>query len=393
MIEPPLPALAACACLLGSVWLPLPSGAEEASQQPSVELTGSFKTLYVNTRTPVNRERYWSDLNRFRLELDARLNSTVSATAIIDNEFLLGSLIETAEFQAAKELETNNRWDLDNLVVDNDDLVWRANAYRAYATFDFDSAKVIAGRQRIAWGTGRIWNPTDLFNPISPLQVERNLREGIDGLSAEYFLGPLSSVNLVYALGETSDQNSLALRAGTNIGGYDVGVMGGSFREDNVVGVDFGGSIGAVGLRGEATYTNPDTGSAFTRLVLSVDYSWPNTLYVLVEYLYNGGNFADSGLSDAELEARERFFNGEIVTQNKNFVATGVGYELTPLLRLDGVSIYDIDDGSLFVSPTLSWNLRSNLDWLVGGQFFGGSDDSEYGDNDTLFFTSLKVYF
>lgn len=359
----------------------------------SLDVSGSFKSLLSRATTPVREERYWSDLNRLKLNIDGRLNEMISAKAIIDNEFLIGTLIDTQDFQDAKEFRTNTRWDLDNLVADNDDLVWRANVYRAYLQLDFAQANVVAGRQRIAWGTGRIWNPTDLFNPISPLQIERSQREGVDGLSAEYFLGTLTSINLVYALGETSEQNSLALRAGTNVGGYDVGIMGGSFRSDSVIGFDFGGNIGAAGLRGEATFTDPDSGSSFTRLVLSVDYSWPNTVYLLAEYLYNGGNLKGSGVSDAEIEARERFFNGEIITENKNFLATGLGYELTPLLRIDGVSIYDIDEGSIFLTPSLTWNALTNLDLTVGGQFFAGDEDSEYGDNDSVFFTSLKVYF
>jgi len=379
-----------CLSLLLVGLLPL---AAVADDYPIYNFSGSFKSLLSASRAPLDGSRYESDLNRLKLDFDARLNDVVQFKAVVDNEFLLGSVIDTTEFQAAKTFRTNTRWDLTTLVVDNDDLVWRASVYRVYLKLAFDKANVVAGRQRIAWGTGRVWNPTDLFNPISPLRIEQAQRDGVDALSAEYFIGKLSSVNLVYAAGSNSDRDSVGVRLGTNWRGYDFAFMAGDFRQDTVVGADFGGSIGDAGFRGEATYTDPDQGRSFTRLVLSTDYSWPNTLYLLLEYLHNGGNLAGSGVADIVIEGRQRFFDGEIVTRNKNFVATGIGYEFTPLVRIDGLAIYDVDDKSWFVTPSLGWNIRQNLDFSLGVQLFSGDNASEYGDKDNVYYTSIKVYF
>jgi hypothetical protein len=373
------------------------TGTAATADDAEYSLSGSFKSLWTASETPVNGDQYWSDINRLKLDLDAKFNDVVSAKVIVDNEFLVGTIIDTEEFQFAKELESNTRWDLDNLVVDDGDFVWRAAVYRAFVKLAFEKANVIAGRQRIAWGTGRIWNPTDLFNPISPLQIEQSQRVGVDALSAEYFFGDLGSVSIVYALGDESnpavDRDSAGLRIGTNIGGYDIGIMGGEFRDDEVIGFDFGGNIGDAGFRGEATLTDPDQGSSFARVVLSADYSWPNSLYLLIEYLHNGGNLGNSAVSDAVIDARQRFFDGEIVTRNKNFVATGVGYELTPLIRLDGLAIYDLEDDSVFVNPAFGWNILTNLDLALGAQFFAGDADSEYGDSENLYYASLKIFF
>jgi len=362
---------------------------------PQYRFSGSFQSLATASETPINRDKYWSDLNRLRLDFDARFNRIVQFNTVIDNEFLIGSIIDTEEFQLVKDLglDSNTRWDLDTLVVDNEDLVWRASVYRVFLKLAFEKANVIAGRQRIAWGTGRIWNPTDLFNPVSPLQIDQSQRDGVDSLSAEYFMGDLSSVNGVYALGQESDEDSVGARFGTNIKGYDLGLIVADIRQDGVVGADFGGNIGDAGFRGEATYTDRDQGDGYSRLVLSADYSWPNTVYLLVEYFYNGGNLGDTNVPDEIIEARARRYNGEIITKNKNFLATALGYEFTPLIQFNGLTIYDIDGGGWFVSPSLRWNMFANLDLTAGVQLFAGDADSEYGDDDNVYYLKLNIFF
>ena len=357
-------------------------------------VSGSYKNLLTISRTPVLKDDFWSDLNRLKLDFDFDISETSHIKAIVDNELLLGSLLETTEFRLGKEPDSGNRWDLDHIFIDNDKLYGRINVYRLYLNLDFRHVDVTAGRQRIAWGTGRLWNPTDLFNPISPLQIERNQRDGVDALNVEFFPGALSSLSLVYAAGDKSRNDSFGFRAGSNFKGYDYSVMAGEFRQDRVVGFDFGGNIGDAGFRGEATYTQPDEGENFWRGVLSWDYSFQSTLYLLFEYLYNGGN---TGRPDESLQnltnVNQRSFSGEIVTQNRNFVAMGLGYEWTPLLRTDGLMIYDVDDGSAFFGPSVTYNLRSDLDWITGLQLFAGPRDSEYGDSSNLLYSSIQFFF
>jgi len=380
--------------LMGLVGLLIPL-AGIAADKTEFQFSGSFQSLGTVSETPVSREDYWSDLNRLRLDFGARFNSFVAATAVIDNEFLIGSIIDTDDFQLVKDsdLDSNTRWDWDNLVVDNEDLVWRASVYRAFLKFTSEDLNVVAGRQRIAWGTGRLWNPTDVFNPVSPLQIDKSQRDGIDGLSAEYFVGDLSSIELVYALGQESELDSLGARFGTNIGGYDIGLLVGDIRESELVGVDFGGNIGNAGFRGEATYRKPDNGSGYSQIVLSLDYSWPNSVYFLLEYFYNGGNLGDTDIPDEIIDARGRRFNGEIVTKNSNFLATALGYDFTPLVRFDGLVIYDVDQGGLFFGPSVNWNIIPNLDLRLGAQLSSGDAESEYGDDTDVYFTSIRVYF
>jgi hypothetical protein len=52
------------------------------------------------------------------------------------------------------------------------------------------------------------------------------------------------------------DESSLAARAGTEVGEYDIAVLGGQVAGDRVIGGDFTGYVGDAGLRGELIYSH-----------------------------------------------------------------------------------------------------------------------------------------
>ena len=62
----------------------------------------------------------------------------------------------------------------------------------------FTNGSVEIGRQRISWGTGRVWNPTDLFNPINPAAYYKIEKDGADAVSFKYAFGNFTDLNLVF---------------------------------------------------------------------------------------------------------------------------------------------------------------------------------------------------
>lgn len=353
----------------------------------SLTLKGSYKSLFTAGKTLLKRD-YWSDLNRLRLEFDLKYSDSFLVKTIYDNEVAIGSLLNKDEFLQAKEARDNALFDLSRNLIDNPDMFWRHALYRLYLTYSGKGFNITAGRQRVAWGQAHIWNPTDLFNPVSPLQIEGGERLGVDALSVEYYFSPLSNLNIVYAPRDESIQMSAGARFRTNVRGYDLSMILGEFRDDRVIGFDFAGNIGDSGFRGEGVFTDQKDEKAFIRFVLSWDYSFPNTLYLLFEYLYNGGSLGKDA-SPASLTG----FSGEIATRNVNLLAAGIGYDLTPLVRLNTYAIYDIDGKSLFLNPVITYNIFTNIDWVLGFQIFTGDMDSEYGGFSNAYYTSLEWYF
>lgn len=381
------------ALMLG--WCVPASGADNAATADArYRLSGSYKNLALVSRTPFLEERFWSDLNRLRLALDADLSERVTFHAVLDNEWLFGTVLDRQEFQLVKDHETDSLIDLNAQVLDRDDVLWRASLYRMHFDFNLPQAKLVLGRQRIAWGSGRIWNPVDLFNPISPLAIEPDQRDGVDAVNLEYYPGAFSLLNIVYAAGGERRDDSFGVRAGTQFAGYDVKLMAGEFRRDVVAGLEFAGSVGSSGVRGELTYTDADAGGDFWRAVAGWDHSFPSTLYLMFEYLYNGGNVDNPlGPGGFTLDDNPRVFTSGIATRNRNFLGAAAAYELTPLLQASALLVYDIDDASSFVAPSLVYSVLEDLDLTLGAQLFSGDDTSEYGDQQQVYYASLEWFF
>ncbi len=60
---------------------------------------------------------------------------------------------------------------------------------RLFLDFVKDDFQITVGRQRIAWGTCWVWNPTDLFNPLEVLDFDYEERPATDAL--EFSITPV----------------------------------------------------------------------------------------------------------------------------------------------------------------------------------------------------------
>ena len=69
------------------------------------------------------------------------------------------------------------------------------------------------------------------------------------------------------------------------------------------------------------------------------------------------------------------------------------GYEITPLLKWNNYLVRNLEDRSRYFSPSLAYSIRSDFDWGVGIQFFGGSDGSEYGRFHNAYYTQVQWFF
>jgi hypothetical protein len=341
---------------------------------------GSAKTLLFYLEQ--QNQDVWINLDRLRLDFDLELFSQLQLKLIYDNELILGN--ELNEFQLN---DAPSFLDLDHDLERNDNLLWRHAIYRAYARYFTESIDITLGRQRIAWGVARLWNPIDLFNPTNPLQLEGAEKQGVDAAKVELYLGPLSSLQAVFAPQDKVEEQSVALRYRFTLQKYDLAFMAGEFRDAEVIGGSFDGYLGDGGIRGEITYTYKSPENEFIRAVVGGDYTFANSLYLLMEYLYNGGTVSAVDWLSFQTSS------AEIITRERNFLGFGLGYDITPLVRLDGYFIYDIDQKSTFVGPRLSYSVIENLDLLIGVQLFNGKLDSEFGNLINIYYTQLQWFF
>ena len=359
--------------------------------QAELEVSGYYKNLYVNSRTLgllEPQQPYYLDLNRLRLILKGDLGEETSFNVQYDNEVIVGSYLETNQFLVQKNLPSDTFFNLDRTYADDTSVYARHGFYRAFLDTRVVGMDVRIGRQRIAWGSALFWSPIDIINPFSPTQIEREQRVGVDAVAFDWDYNDLSRLSLVYAAHANPVRDTTALRWRTNIALYDLGVTAGRFRNDSMAGLDFAGQLGPVGLRGEWTQTSSLVDGQYQRVVLGADYSFPNTLSFMVELYYNG-----QGKSDPSDYNFGRLLSGEIQSLARRYVGALVGYDISPIWKLENYYIQNLDDSSDFLYLRLIVSATDNIELAAGTQLFNGSTGSEYGtfeDNVTL---QLQWYF
>jgi hypothetical protein len=173
-----------------------------------------------------------------------------------------------------------------------------------------------------------------------------------------------------------------------NARGVDFSFTGGRFSGDDVIGVDLAGQIGQAGVRAELTRVRSREGKVFARSLVGIDYAFANTLTMSAE-LYHDGSGADSpdGYDFLAL------VTGARQTLAQHYFGLHAGYEITPLLKFNADIVLNLDDHSRFISPSLTYSIRTNLDGSLAVRWFSGPTRSEYAGVPDGVYLSLQWFF
>ena len=261
---------------------------------------------------------------------------------------------------------------------------------RLYFQQNFNFGSFSVGRQRIAWGTGRVWNPMDLFNPINPSAFYKIEKDGADVAAFKYFFGSFTDLDVVVnPMNKWGDSNG-AFRFRTNYGEYDMSVMGGYFDKRIIAGADFAGNLFDAGVRGEGiiSMNKSNIDSNFVKFILGMDYQFTSKFYGLIEYHFNGEGKANR--FNYELS---RLLNGQILNLSKNYLFIQGSYQLHPLISTSLSVNTNLNDGSGFTSALISYNAEENMYLNLGVQYFFGNDFTEYWYYPTSVYVQTEFYF
>lgn len=364
--------------------------------------SGYLKTLYHYTRSPVARRPYWLDLNRARLglELSRRVGEADAAVhADYDHELRAGSWFRTPEYRAAGLREPDSYLDMDQTISTGGSYQYRHRLYRAWAAVEGEQWSARFGRQRVAWGSGKIWNPTDVLNPFEPTSIERDERRGVDSLYLRRGLGALGQAEAAWALGDRWASTDLLGRLRGNAGGTDVAFMGGKVAGSSgswITGGDFSANLWEGNLHGEWTYTQPGTRTSYWRGMLGYEYTLSTTfpvralreLWVLAEYYHNGRGETDPARYQPAL-----LLSGREIALARNYLGLGLQKELHPLVNAEVHQVLNLDDDSHFLNASLAWNAVADLYLTAGLERFAGSRRSEFGRSANLLYLQGQWFF
>lgn len=259
------------------------------------------------------------------------------------------------------------------------------NIDRFYADVQVRNWNLRAGRQRINWGVTPAWNPNDLFNTYNFFDFDYEERPGSDAVKLKFV--PNARSSLEAAISQTTNLPIMAVRYATNVRGYDIQLLAGSYRKQFTAGAGWAGSIGSIGFKGEwQFYGATRQKKAQSILSISADRMFKGNLYLSSGLLYD-----QRGLSEPPETWSSTVFTvtpQRLMPGRWTMLLSGTK-QFTPLFSATLNLIYSPGIRLFILYPALQYNLKTNLDLDLIAQSFwipsGGSTMKSHS-----FFLRLK---
>lgn len=279
---------------------------ELEEKKAKFKLRGQVKALYSFHRTTdylddnpltARSKNLSAGLTRFRLSPEFNYKTMIYAVADIDNEVVLSSYNTSRDFDLYWRPSQFNdfaktSWD----IVNNPNVYYRAKIHRAYVKLSVKHFTATLGRQQIRFGSGRLWNPLDILNPLTPTLVEGgDEQKGTDALRLDFYPDDTTEITLVYnpkrfndrlTLMNYDNQNYIA-RVKTAISDFEFAILGGYINSRWVAGFDITAVVLKGILRGSMIASQAKNENVYFQANGGYEYTFKNGLYLLVEYFYN----------------------------------------------------------------------------------------------------------
>jgi hypothetical protein len=341
-----------------------------------VKASGYLKDFWQYSRSALDERPYNLNTFRARLTLDSSWKSLRSQVSL-DNQVAAGSFFRTREFALFGYAPPKPWLDMEHTVSTGTTNGYGVGAYRAWVGWEDDRALARFGRQRIAWGTGKIWNPLDVLNPYDPTTVELNERRGVDAFYSRLGLGELGQTELVWAPEDRWPEHSLLARGRGHWRGWDGALVFGKVAGSTgslLSGADFAGDFLNGTLHGELGYFVPEVRTPYWRAGLGWDYTFKDDTALVVEWAHFGEGATESRRYD--LAALRR---GRVQGVARNYAGGSLSRDVHPLLKIELFGLVNAEDSSSLWAPGATWNALDDLYLSVSWRRFGGEKADEHG--------------
>jgi hypothetical protein len=286
------------------------------------------------------------------------------------------------------------------------------NLDRAYLTWSPAAFDLYAGRQPLAFGSGRSVNPTDILAPYPFGTIDTEERRGVDALRLKAPNGEMGEFDAGWLPGRrwARDEGAGFLRGRGRAGGADLTLLAAAFRGNLMAGADIEREWGGAMLRAEAarvwtgSFGGREPGEDFDRLTAGAEYNFGllGGTDAWLEYHYNGaGAAAPAGY--AALAARTAYREANVYLLGRHYLAAGAGAQVSPLVSAGVAVMVNLGDSSFYATPSLDWNAAENLYIGAGALLPSGPrarfngltacPASEFGLYDRSLYASARFYF
>lgn len=282
---------------------------------PGNILTADQQSLRLMAEQRSEEDEWSVHLRTLRLHSDGLGIVPQSSSALFRYAELGGDLIDESDGTES----TRVHYELDRLF------------YRHH----FDNTTLTIGREAIDWGSGRFWQPLNVFGSFSPTDLDTDYKPGIDLVSLDYYPSPFSSLSAVYALApeDQSDiEDSAALYYRRQVGERsEMGLLSATISGNNAFGASFESAWGEIGWRIEAGHyemRESDEQSLFW--IAGIEYQFDNGTLLELEY-YDNSRGATTEAQLATAFTDELVLAGVQQHLSRQLVGLGLARDLSPL--------------------------------------------------------------
>lgn len=282
---------------------------------------------------------------------------------------------------------------------------------RAVYKHRFDNMTLALGRQPIDWGSGRFWQPLNIFGAFSPTDLDTDFKPGIDAAVFDWYPSAFSSLTAAYVLKPKDNdvvENSGGLYYRRQVGELsELSLLGGSVLGNSVYGAAFESAWGGMGWRVEGAHYNlKETDEQFLFWIAGIDYQFSDGTLIAAEWYDNShGASSESTLAGQALDPLVT--SGLQQQLGRQVFGLMVDRDLTPLLH-GSYSLFaaavDDERGKLATSIlhqlTLSYSVSNESDLLFSllladgrGMNGIGGVQSEFGHLPAAMTVRLRFYF
>jgi hypothetical protein len=329
------------------------------------------------------------NFNRFRVTDNIHQDNWF-VTAIGDIKNTLGhDVLNSVSYKVLSNVRSDTPFSTQTKPYDYYEGQMYAQLYRMYCGYSDDNQRISIGLQKISMGVGRIWNPTDLFNPKNPLALEPDEVYGVLALAYTYTPSPLSQITTVVA--QRSDKSyKYAGRVKGYFGFADMAIDVVSANDVAMFGYELEGELlqSGVELRSEGGWFEDKLlDKNFFQGLIGADYAFENSMTLTGEWLHSSKTF--------ENEIALGFPSGAMnnLRLSHDYFGMSLGYELDALLYGALSGIMSAKDSSFYVGPVFRYSLSDDMSAAIGALIYEGSHNSEFGERGQTYYLNFKLTF
>ncbi len=247
------------------------------------------------------------------------------------------------------------------------------------------------GRQAVTWGNGLVFSVFDLFNPFSPIAIDKEYKTGDDMLNGQVLFPDGGDIQLLAVGRRNPDTHSIESGESSYAAKYhrqiaalslDTELLAARHYDENVFGLGFSRSIRDAVLRIDGVMAQTSSDGDRAGFTINLDRTWTlaeRNVYAFLEYYRNGFGVADGEYQNASIALLERLGRGEVYTMGRDYLTCGFELEASPLVKWFSSSIFNLHDESGFIQQRISYEVLQSLIVTIGANIPYGGSGSEFG--------------